>query len=551
MAPTTESKLNMEALSKQEVLQLFCVLEGELEARDLVIHMLRSQRRDVYVRERYGKYDLSDPFLALQRDGEVLRGTSADSPASTGHPSNPVSILRLVISQCRRMQERMMRQLAAAESRHRRVIADLEEEKRKHAEDTAEGDDVTYILEKERERLLQQLEFERVQVQFTEREKRRLQDQLEKEKVQHKQLSAALSRECKRTAIHAHEEAQRANQLSRQLDRERSTNHSLKAELEAERRRSMLMEARREEQLAEFDTEREQLILQLKREETRSGELQKEVEMLRRELKDLKGGTGAEERRVNSTQPNSGSICAREQKPLIQPKINGHHILDTGPAESLNGNESRSTVLPTPSERTPTITPMSSPSPANPSANGLSPCPSPVLPHRQNDSLSLQASYQAAINQRFHATRHRFQANLESEACGTAGPTLHSPRDLSPCIMTLPDHSQSREPACSSVPQALNRVSSGSGPAKQLPPSSSSPIGSDHHSSAHSGICSPTIPRSERGIPPPIPPKKPGLANAPPSPAILRAAHFLSAGCGRISTSDSTKELDMVVSSTG
>lgn len=38
------------------------------------------------------------------------------------------------------------------------VIVDLEEEKRKHAEDTAEGDDVTYILEKERERLLQQVQ---------------------------------------------------------------------------------------------------------------------------------------------------------------------------------------------------------------------------------------------------------------------------------------------------------------------------------------------------------------------------------------------------------
>ena len=37
------------------------------------------------------------------------------------------------------------------------VIADLEEERRRHAEDTAEGDDVTYILEKERERLLQQV----------------------------------------------------------------------------------------------------------------------------------------------------------------------------------------------------------------------------------------------------------------------------------------------------------------------------------------------------------------------------------------------------------
>lgn len=33
----------------------------------------------------------------------------------------------------------------------------MEEEKRRHAEDTAEGDDVTYILEKEKERLQQQV----------------------------------------------------------------------------------------------------------------------------------------------------------------------------------------------------------------------------------------------------------------------------------------------------------------------------------------------------------------------------------------------------------
>lgn len=40
---------------------------------------------------------------------------------------------------------------------HGKVILDLEEEKQRHAQDTAEGDDVTYMLEKERERLTQQV----------------------------------------------------------------------------------------------------------------------------------------------------------------------------------------------------------------------------------------------------------------------------------------------------------------------------------------------------------------------------------------------------------
>ena len=40
-------------------------------------------------------------------------------------------------------------------------MQELEEEKAKHAHDTAQGDDVTYALEKERTRLRQELETER------------------------------------------------------------------------------------------------------------------------------------------------------------------------------------------------------------------------------------------------------------------------------------------------------------------------------------------------------------------------------------------------------
>lgn len=39
--PPQESRMNMENLSKAELLMLFSVLEGELEARDLVIEALR------------------------------------------------------------------------------------------------------------------------------------------------------------------------------------------------------------------------------------------------------------------------------------------------------------------------------------------------------------------------------------------------------------------------------------------------------------------------------------------------------------------------------
>ncbi|XP_069798070.1 CTTNBP2 N-terminal like b isoform X4 [Narcine bancroftii] len=148
------ANMNLENFSKAEILMFFSVLEGELEARDMVIEALQAQHKDRFIQERYGKYDISDPFLALQRDCDSIHdGNLIDKqPVCT----NPLSVLKVVMAQCKKMQDRMLSQLAAAESRHRKVILDLEEERRRHAQDTAEGDDVTYMLEKERERLTQQ-----------------------------------------------------------------------------------------------------------------------------------------------------------------------------------------------------------------------------------------------------------------------------------------------------------------------------------------------------------------------------------------------------------
>lgn len=58
---------------------------------------------------------------------------------------------------------------------------------------------------------------------------------------------------------------------------EKETCQVLRKELEEERRRTLRMEARVEEQLAEFDTEREQLRSRLKKEEAQCCGLQQQV----------------------------------------------------------------------------------------------------------------------------------------------------------------------------------------------------------------------------------------------------------------------------------
>ncbi|KAK5912197.1 hypothetical protein CesoFtcFv8_002095 [Champsocephalus esox] len=556
-----KSKLNMESLTKPELLMLFSILEGELEARDLVIDALKSQGKELFIQERYGKYNLSDPFQALQRDSEAV-GDQLKEPGCPSTTSNPLVVLKLVVGHCRRMQEKMLAQLAAAESRHRRVIADLEEEKRRHAEDTAEGDDVTYILEKERERLQQQLEFERSQVRRLEKEQWRMTEQIEEERAQHQQLSCALAKECKWASSRALEEGHRLSEVNRKLDKEKESCQALRNELEDERWRALRMEARVEEQLAEFDTEREQLRSRLKKEEAHCCQLQQQVQELKRKLEERGvaeevGAPVQVERKEWSTRPPARQIAVdmvtfedleedtqQHEQPNV-PDCTEHTDGHPDPDSALSGD----ICLHNGDEDSPVHQSQASSSNLPPS----SPCSSPVLAKRPPGSPSpgsYQSPYQAGINQRFHAARHK-----------TPPPVTSSPPlEASPV----------KQMARSTVTQVLSRFTTGQQNAapKSASPNNS-PFGTDYRSLAaplspviaraagalQQGIRSPTIPRADRGNPPPIPPKKPSLAQAPPSPAAVprSAGHFpdsaLSGSCGLTSSQEGVKELDMVVSS--
>uniref|UniRef100_A0A8D0BB53 CTTNBP2 N-terminal like n=1 Tax=Salvator merianae TaxID=96440 RepID=A0A8D0BB53_SALMN len=572
-------KMNLEKLSKPELLTLFSILEGELEARDLVIEALKAQHRDAFIEERYGKYNISDPLMALQRDFEALKEENHGDKQPVC--ANPLSILKVVMKHCKNMQEKMLSQLAAAESRHRKVILDLEEERQRHAQDTAEGDDVTYMLEKERERLTQQLEFEKSQVKKFEREQKKLSNQLEEERTQHKQLSSMLVLECKKATAKAAEEAQKLGDLSMKLEKEKSKVSQLEEELAAKKKRGLQMEAQVEKQLSEFDIEREQLRAKLNREENRTKTLKEEIEDLKKTLKELENSYKTESPSsaismvsvATSTECHtSRSVACQTGNPLTespsqastirltpaltpaapQPyaKANGHCDTDLQasmePAQSIMDNLQKSkpvgSAALSATEKTesfsPSVTPLPSSgtslSPSNTAASSLtsSPCSSPVMTRRafgtSASSPNYQSSYQVGINQRFHAARHKFQSQADQDHQSSG---LQSPpsRDLSP---TLVDNSAAKQLARNTVTQVLSRFTSQQGPIKPVSPNSS-PFGTDYRNLATAmspksesspgkvssplsplspGIKSPTIPRAERGNPPPIPPKKPGLA---------------------------------------
>ena len=78
------------------------------------------------------------------------------------------------------------------------MVMELDEEKAKHAQDQAQGDDVTYMLEKERERLRGDIDREKTAAKKMEKELRRSTATLEEEREKHKQIVIMLMKERKR-----------------------------------------------------------------------------------------------------------------------------------------------------------------------------------------------------------------------------------------------------------------------------------------------------------------------------------------------------------------
>ncbi|KAM3871946.1 CTTNBP2 N-terminal like b [Diretmus argenteus] len=586
-----EEMMNVEALSRAELLTFLSILEGELEAQDVVIHALRAQHRDAFIQERYGQYDLSDPFLALQRDSEAEERQHTHSQPHT-HPRggavgpNPLAVLKLVMAHCKRMQERMMGQLATAESRHRRMIADLEEEKRRHAQDSAHGDDVTFMLQTEREKLLQQLEAERAAVRRLEKDHSRAVVQAEESLSKQQQLSSALTLDLQKASSQVLEEAQKVSQLRTRLQEESDALQNLRGALEEGKRRAAQLEARAESQMAEFDTEREQMKARIRKAEERSRELEKQVEELR---KRLEGSGGVQEEvkeameEVKESPPKMAAASTSVQtepdgknsvtpKTTLVSKVNGNHTLkDTESPQEGRGTENGGVVengggvtLHSPLHPHP-----HSPSSTASSSLSSSPISSPVLAKRLGSPGFHQSSYQAGVNQRFQAARHKFQTQAELEQQQQCGSTPLSPRDLSPTTTPIPpppENSTAKQLARNTVTQVLSRFTSQQAGVK-LAPISSSPFGTDYRNLAASppggrspssgplspGIRSPLTPRSERSHPPPIPPKKPGMSPTPGSPGpSARASVFpeLTGNCSHSNNGqEGAKEPDLVLSS--
>ncbi|XP_051502149.1 filamin-A-interacting protein 1 [Myxocyprinus asiaticus] len=138
-------------LSKNDLLKLLGIMEGEIQAQEDVIHLLRSAllSRPVELESRYGSARPTRPLQALLGDGMLNKN-------HTHHDNvyeKPMAELDRLQDKHRESYCRMLEQLLLAEKSHRRTVHELDTEKRKHVDYMNKSDDFTNLLEQERERL--------------------------------------------------------------------------------------------------------------------------------------------------------------------------------------------------------------------------------------------------------------------------------------------------------------------------------------------------------------------------------------------------------------
>lgn len=286
-------------MPRSELIKMLVYLEGELQAREVVIAALRNERVKHFITHlRSNPIQHTDPYAALFRDKIALGGNLISRQSSTTAVQADMEV-RIIIEQQmeslyqmvhkqRATHVRMVSILTDSLDNNQRMLQELEEEKRKHEHDTAQGDDITYGLEMERTKLKQELETERTQTKKLEKDLKKLQETLDFERGRQKQIVLLLIAERKKILMKYTEEGKRSEDLAQILSEEKQRSDSLAEGLEEESKKSLRMEAELEKQTKTFDNERKTLRLALAKEEKRITELEAELALLKSENEALK-----------------------------------------------------------------------------------------------------------------------------------------------------------------------------------------------------------------------------------------------------------------------
>lgn len=265
-----EKRGNIMDLPKEDLLKLLGIMEGEVQAREDVIYMLKSQQTPPEALEsQYGCSVPGSALKALQRDS-FITGTKQHNHSVY---QKPMAELERVQEKHKETYRRMLGQLLLAEKCHRRTVYELDTEKRKHVDYMNKSDDFTNLLEQERERLKKLLENEKAYQVRKEKEHSKRLAKVREELVKLKSFALMLVNERQQHLEQMDQQSQRVQELSQQLQQRELVLNEAREHAQEDNHRVQSLEAELKEKSNKFNQQHEEMSAKLATQELHNRQL--------------------------------------------------------------------------------------------------------------------------------------------------------------------------------------------------------------------------------------------------------------------------------------
>ncbi|XP_024147667.1 filamin-A-interacting protein 1 isoform X1 [Oryzias melastigma] len=273
-------------LTKEDLVHLLGVMEGEVQAREDIIGLLKTEKtRPETLEAHYGFAAPTKPLQALQRDSQLFQGSSTEDVYE-----KPMAELDRLEDKQKETYRRMLEQLLLAEKCHRRTVMELDNEKRKHADFMDKSDDFTNLLEQERERLKLLLEQEKAYQARRDKEHNRRMEKVRAELVKLQSFALMLVEERQMHIDQIDQQSQTIQDLTQKLqDKEQQLTVATEAANE-DCQKVLKLQAELERQRAKFAQEHEEMVVKLSDQESQSRQLRLTLAEKAREVEELEEG---------------------------------------------------------------------------------------------------------------------------------------------------------------------------------------------------------------------------------------------------------------------
>uniref|UniRef100_A0A3B4A6E2 Cortactin-binding protein-2 N-terminal domain-containing protein n=1 Tax=Periophthalmus magnuspinnatus TaxID=409849 RepID=A0A3B4A6E2_9GOBI len=271
-------------LSKDDLVFLLSLLEGELQARDEVITVLKADKMDLALLEaKYGFVTPHQVLQALQRDG--LQGKSQLFQEDI-YERPMVELDRLVEKQ-RETHRRMLEQLLMVEQSHKQALYKLEDEKRNHEEFMKKSDEFTNLLEQERERLKLLIDQEKAYQERKDEEHNSKVSGLKEELTKLKSFALMVVDEQQRLSEQLQQQTAKVQEASASASQAQEELSATTARLHEEEEKVRRLEEQLRDQAAKHHQEQEAMTAKLTHEDAHNRQLRHKLSALSRTLDEL------------------------------------------------------------------------------------------------------------------------------------------------------------------------------------------------------------------------------------------------------------------------